>query len=83
MPVTRSEALFFAGGVIVGAAVIAAYPYFKDKLGPVLDGARDLVGDKYADAAKKMAERIEDIYDTLAEVKEHMNNPEEPVAPAG
>jgi hypothetical protein len=63
MPVTRSEALFFAAGVAAGAALRGAYPKLKEKYGPVmtdaLAAARTAVGDACAEAARAV-DRIKD-----------------------
>jgi hypothetical protein len=70
MPVTASEFLFFCGGAVVGAAALKYYPQIKPKLEPLLENAGGIVGDKYTDAARKMAERIEAIYDAMAEMRQ-------------
>jgi hypothetical protein len=74
MPVTRSEMMFFAAGVAVGAAAGANYPFLKEKFGPLLAaalaGASSAVGDTYADLAKNVAEKVEAVQDAMAEMKE-------------
>jgi hypothetical protein len=73
MPVTASEVLFFSGGVIIGAAAGAAlvvgYPAAKEKFGPLLAGAEGVIGTTYTDMARKMAERVEAIYDSMEELR--------------
>ena len=39
MPMTRSEAMFFTAGLVIGAAAGANYPLLKEKFGPLLAGA--------------------------------------------
>jgi hypothetical protein len=67
MPITRSEAMFFAVGVAVGAVARSAYPQLKEKLGPLLAGAGAAVGDAYSEAAKRVAEKVESVQDAMAE----------------
>jgi hypothetical protein len=69
VPVTASEFLFFCGGVAVGVAATKAYPHLKPKLEPLLANAEGIVGETYSEAARKMAERIEAIYDAMAEIR--------------
>ena len=74
MPVTRSEALFFAAGVVVGATAGANYPLLKEKLGPLLSGAlagaSAAFGESYSEMAKKVAEKVEAVQDAMAEMKQ-------------
>jgi hypothetical protein len=67
MPITRSEVVFFAAGVAVGAAARSAYPQLKEKLGPLLAGAGAAIGDAYTEVAKRVAEKVESVQDAMAE----------------
>jgi hypothetical protein len=67
MPITRSEMLFFATGIAAGAAARAAYPQIKEKLGPLMAGAGAALGDAYTEVARRVAEKVESIQDTMAE----------------
>ena len=71
MPITRSEVIFFAAGVAVGAAARSAYPQLKEKLGPLLAGAGAAVGDAYTEVAKRVAEKVESVQDVMAEKRQH------------
>ncbi len=71
MPITRSEVVFFAAGVAVGAAARSAYPQLKEKLGPLLAGAGAALGDAYSDIAKRVAEKVESVQDAMAENGQH------------
>ncbi|WP_165224124.1 hypothetical protein [Aquisphaera insulae] len=85
MPVTRSEALFFAAGLVVGATAGANYPLLKEKLGPLLSGALAgagaAFGESYSEMAKKVAEKVEAVQDAMAEMKQ-AGEPDAP-SPAG
>jgi len=70
MPVTRSEALFFTVGVVAGAAAAANYPWLKQKAGPLIAGAGAAFGDSYAEAARRVAEKVEAIQDAMAAMRE-------------
>jgi hypothetical protein len=70
MPITRSEVLFFAAGVAASAAARAAYPQVKEKLGPLLAGAGAALGDAYTEAARRVAEKVESVQDTMAEKRQ-------------
>jgi hypothetical protein len=70
MPITRSEVIYFAAGVAVGAAARSAYPQLKEKLGPLLAGAGAAMGDAYAEVAKRVAEKVESVQDTMAEKRQ-------------
>jgi hypothetical protein len=67
MPITRSEVVFLATGIAVGAAARTAYPRLKEKLGPLLAGAGAAVGDAYTEAARRVAEKVESVQDAMAE----------------
>ena len=73
MPVTKSEMLFFAAGVAVGAAVGANFSRLKEKLGPMfaatMAGASSAVIDSYAEVANRVAEKVDSVRDVMAEVK--------------
>lgn len=74
MPMTRSEIMYFAAGVVVGAVARSAYPQLKEKFGPLVAGAvaggTGPIADAYAEVAKTVTEKVEAIQDALAE----MNN---------
>lgn len=60
MPVTRSEAMFFAGGLAAGVAVVAAYPWLKRHLEPVLDSSKAGTGESSgSEMGRKLAETVE------------------------
>jgi hypothetical protein len=67
MPITRSDVVFFAAGVAVGAAARSAYPQLKETLGPLIAGAGVALGDAYTDVAKRVAEKVEAAQDAMAE----------------
>jgi hypothetical protein len=67
MPITRSEVIYFAAGVAVGAAARSAYPQLKDKLGPLLAGAGAALGDAYTEVAQRVVEKVESVQDAVAE----------------
>lgn len=69
MPVTRTEALFFTAGVAVGAAAAANYPWLKKKAGPLIAGVGTAFGDSYAEAARRVAEKVEAVQDAMAEMR--------------
>ncbi len=74
MPVTRSEALFFTAGLVIGAAAGASFPILKEKFGPLLSGALAgagaAFGESYSEMAKKVAEKVEAVQDAMAEMKQ-------------
>lgn len=78
MPVTRSEMVFFAAGAAVGAIAGANLPFLKEKFGPIfaaaMAGASSAAGDSYAEAAKRVTEKIEAVQDAIAEMKHGTNN---------
>ena len=67
MPITRSEVIYLAAGVAVGAAARAAYPQLKETLGPLVAGAGAALGDAYTEVAKRVAEKVESVQDAMAE----------------
>jgi hypothetical protein len=73
MPVTKSEMLFFAAGVAVGAAAGANLSRLKEKLGPIfaaaMAGAGSAVNDSCAEVADRAAEKVDAVRDLMAEVK--------------
>lgn len=83
MPMTRSEAMYFTAGLVIGAAAGANFPLLKEKLGPLvsgaLAGAGSAFGESYAEMAKKVAEKVEAVQDAMAEMKQS----ETPTADAG
>ena len=74
MPMTRSEAMYFTAGLVIGASAGANYPLLKEKLGPLLAsalaGAGSAFGESYAEAAKKVAEKVEAVQDAMAEMRQ-------------
>ena len=74
MPISGSEALFFGAGFVAGTATAANYPKLKEKLGPMMEEAKDVMGDAYSQAARKAAETMETIQDKLAERRVHRVN---------
>lgn len=59
MPVTRSEALFFVGGVVAGIAAVAAFPLVKRQLDGMKEsqaGGSDIPG---SDVGQRLAETVE------------------------
>jgi hypothetical protein len=70
MPITRSEVIYFAAGIAVGAAARSAYPQLKEKLGPLLAGAGAALGDAYTEVAKRVAEKVESVQDVMAEKRQ-------------
>jgi len=83
MPMTRSEAMYFAAGLVIGATAGANFPLLKEKFGPLvsgaLAGAGTAFGESYAEMAKKVAEKVEAVQDAMAEMKQS----EPPTADAG
>ena len=71
MPVTKSELLYFCAGAVVGAVGAKNFDKIKSQLGPLLAKAGEAAADAYADAARKVAEKVEAVQDTLAEAKQH------------
>jgi hypothetical protein len=73
MPITRSELVYFAAGVAVGAAARSAFPVLKEKFGPLVAGALAGAGtafsESYAEVAKRVAEKVETVQDAMAEMK--------------
>jgi hypothetical protein len=80
MPVTKSEMVFFAAGVALGTVAGANLPFLKEKFGPLigaaLSGASSVVGDSYAEVAKRLAEKVEAVQDAMAEMKQSAANAE-------
>ena len=70
MPITRSEVIFFAAGVAAGAVARAAYPEVKEKLGPLFAGAGAALGDAYTEVARRVAEKVESVQDSVAEKRQ-------------
>ncbi|MFM7318703.1 MAG: hypothetical protein ACKO85_19685 [Isosphaeraceae bacterium] len=58
MPVTRSEALFFVGGVAAGVAAFAAYPYVKKHLEGLSGSSADGLGSQGSEIGQKLAETV-------------------------
>jgi hypothetical protein len=73
MPITRSELVYFAAGVAVGAAARSAFPVLKEKFGPLIAGTMAGAGtafnESYAEIAKRVAEKVETVQDAMAEMK--------------
>ena len=57
MPMTRSEAMFFTAGLVIGAAAGANYPLLKEKLGPLLSGALPVPARPSANPMRKWPRR--------------------------
>jgi hypothetical protein len=78
MPMTRSEIIYFAAGVAVGAAARSTYPILKEKLGPLIAGAMASASaafsDSYADVAKRLAEKAEAVQDVVAPIMHAASN---------
>jgi ElaB/YqjD/DUF883 family membrane-anchored ribosome-binding protein len=70
MPVTKSELLYFCGGALVGAVGAKNFEKIKDQLGPLLAKAGEAAADAYADAARRVAEQIESVQDSMAEASQ-------------
>jgi hypothetical protein len=73
MPVTRSELLFLCGGALAGVVIAKNFDKIKEtaaplkeKLSPLLETAVEAVGDAYAAAAQRVAERVEAMQDAVA-----------------
>ena len=60
MPVTRSEALFFTGGLVAGIAAVAAYPWVKKQYDAMREGAQEGESMPVADIGRKVAASFED-----------------------
>lgn len=73
MPVTKSEMMYFAAGAAIGAAAGANWPLLKEKFGPLiataLEATRSAVGDSYAEVARKVGEKVEEMQDSMAQMK--------------
>jgi hypothetical protein len=80
MPVTKSEMIFFAAGVALGAVAGANLPFLKEKFAPLIGaavaGASSAAGDSYAEFAKRVAEKVEAVQDAMAEMKHDRANVE-------
>ena len=59
MPVTRSDLMIFLGGAAAGAAAIATYPRWKDKVDPLLSSALAGVAAAYREASTAAGEAAE------------------------
>jgi hypothetical protein len=59
MPVTRSEAMFFLGGVAAGVAAFAAYPYVKKHLEGLSGSSAEGLGGQNSEIGQKLAETVE------------------------
>jgi|GEM_PF-1567911 len=70
MPVTRSEAMFFAGGLVAGVAAVAAYPWLKRKYETLQDpanasgqNANDLIGRKLSETVEEFLKNAPEYVD--------------------
>ncbi len=70
MPVTRSEAMFFAGGLVAGVAAVAAYPWLKRKYETLQDpanangqSANDAIGRKLSETVEEFLKNAPDYVD--------------------
>jgi hypothetical protein len=70
MPITRSEVIYLAAGVAVGAVARSAFPKLKDKIGLVVAGAGAVLGDAYTEVARRVAEKVESVQDSMAEQRQ-------------
>jgi hypothetical protein len=70
MPITRSELMYFAAGVAVGAVARSAYPQLKERFGPlvaeVMASAGSAIRDSYAEVSRRVAETVEVVQDATA-----------------
>lgn len=60
MPITRSEAMFFTGGLVAGVAVVAALPWLKKQYETLRENAESGEGMPAADLGRKMATTFEE-----------------------
>jgi hypothetical protein len=67
MPITRSEVIYLAAGVAVGAVARSTFPNLKDKIGPVVAGAGAVLAGAYTEVARRVAEKVESVQDSMAE----------------
>ena len=73
MPMTKSEAMYFAAGVAVGGMVGANWSKVKPVLDQVLGPAAAGFGDAYGDIARVVAERFESAQDAAAHHRHKTN----------
>jgi hypothetical protein len=73
MPINRTELLYLCTGAIAGFFVAKNFDKFKEKaaplhekLGPLIETAAEAARDAYAAAAKRVAERAEEMQDAAA-----------------
>lgn len=69
MPLTRSEAMYFALGVAVGGAVGANWSKIRPIVENLLGHAAEGAGSAYGDLARMFGERFEEFQDQAAERK--------------
>jgi hypothetical protein len=67
MPLTKSEAMYFALGVAVGGAVGANWSKIKPIVEQFFGGAAEGAGDAYSDLSQMFGERFEAFQDHAAE----------------
>jgi hypothetical protein len=67
MPLTRSEAMYFALGVAVGGTVGANWGKIRPIVEQLLGNAAEGAGDAYGDLARLFGERFEAFQDHAAE----------------
>jgi len=62
MPVTRSEAMFFTGGLIAGVAAVAAYPWRKKRYDAMNDpsAGTDSAMPQAGEIGRKLSETVEE-----------------------
>lgn len=62
MPVTRSEAMFFTGGLIAGVAAVAAFPWLKKQYEMLHDqqSASGQASEPMNDIGRKLSETVEE-----------------------
>ncbi len=69
MPVTRSELLFLCGGAVAGAIGVKNFDKIKAKVAPWLATAGEAASDAYAEAARRVGERLEAAQGAMAEAR--------------
>lgn len=62
MPVTRSEAMFFTGGLLAGVAAVAAYPWLKKQYDTMRDqsASTDSAMPQASEIGRKLSETVEE-----------------------
>ncbi|MBI1322928.1 hypothetical protein GC170_07055 [bacterium] len=62
MPVTRSEAMFFTGGLLAGVAAVAAYPWLKKQYDTLREqsSSEDSAMPQASEIGRKLSETVEE-----------------------